>query len=227
MYYLSFTSYTYYLLLLFIMDEENIRTPDRVHRDQLIQDHHNYYNHNQDDEDLKRVLEMSLQDIIKENELENMIHQSILDEMERNQKIELEIKKREEELQLILTQRKKKYGLLLNRIKLIIQKNSEIKDTLCSIFEKYFSSQTLYTYISEKEYEIFSDFLHYIYSIPKYQKSRMIINDEDYDELIKNIVTKDTNMYEEELYYFHKNWINDSTKNQILEKNIILQKVFM
>jgi hypothetical protein len=164
---------------------------------------------------------------MKENDIENMIHQSLLDEIERNEKVELEIKKREEELQQILSQRRKKYDLLLNRIKFIIQKNSEIKSTLSSIFEKYFSSQTLYTYISEKEYEIFSDFLHYIYSIPKYLNSRVIISNEDYDELINNIVTKDTNMYEEELYYFHKNWINDSTKDQILEKNIILQKVFM
>jgi hypothetical protein len=215
------------------MDTDDfVRAPDEIHRERLIDEQEDQ------DEELQRVLEMSMNEFLKENNFKNdkfaetvdidnverMIHQSLLDEIERNQKIETEMKKREEDYKIVLEKRRKKYALLLNRIKLMIQKNYQIKDTLYCVFEKYFTSYDVYTYVSQQEYEIFSDFLHYIYSIPKYESSRTIINNEDYEELVKSIVTKEN---KEELYYFHKKWIQDCTKEQILEKKNILDRQFI
>ncbi len=164
--------------------EETIRQPDKIRREQLLSGQ----------DEIQRALEESMQtyyeeellsnkvDVKVENqeELEALIHQSILDQIEECEK------KRKE----VGEERRKVCASLLIRLKWMIQKNSTLYDQLLSIFERFFGGEE-FVEVSKEEYILFQNFLHFIYTIPNHQKRKPLISYDLYELLVRVIICKE------------------------------------
>ncbi len=195
------------------MSDDNIRIPDNIINERLIDDY-DYNNSDNNNNDLEEAIKKSIEEYNIEDDniqLEEIINLSIIEKIE-------EYEKRKNE-------KKDNLKLLLSRIGYII-KDKNILQSLLNIFDKYINNMELYTYISQNEYDLFISFMDYIYTIPNYKNIRSIIKKDDYEKLVKYIVTNENGLNEDELYIISTNWITDYSQNEINSKIIEINKRF-
>lgn len=202
-------------------DSDDVRLPDNIRTERLI-DVNEEEENNQNDSDLEIALQKSIEEYVThsnnqpinetvDEEYEKMIHQSILEECERIERIQKEEEKIKEmyEKECIEFKSKKeaKYKYFINKLTYIIK--DEIKrNNIIHIIKNYINTppNEKYTCISNEEYELFNKFMNYIYIIPIAQNRRSPLNKDDAEELINNIIVNVINSNKIEF-----NYINDET----------------
>ncbi len=199
-------------------DDDNVRIPDKAYSERLVDDFSE--NINQNNDDLEIAIQKSIESYLNQNhniesnnyidvedEYEKIIHQSIIDECERIERIKIEEEKikieeekikieeekiykekYEKENKLFISKKEEKYKHFMNKLTYIIC--DEIKrNNIINIIKKYIyaSIDERFIYISNSDYELFNKFMNYIYVIPQIQNRRSPIHKDDAEELIKSI----------------------------------------
>jgi hypothetical protein len=206
-------------------DEDEVRIPDEVYNERLVDDFSDSQNINQNNDDLEIALQKSMETYLSENhiesdyngnievedEYEKIIHQSIIDECdrierikEREEKLKIEeekiIKEKyEKENTLFISKKEEKYKYFINKLTYIIRDKTN-RNNIIQIIKKYIyaSMDERFIYISNTDYELFNKFMNYIYVIPQIQNRRSPISKDDAEELIKSIRNKNEIM---DFYY--------------------------
>lgn len=200
-------------------DDDNVRLPDNIRTERVIDDTESMEENNQNDTDLEIALQKSIEEYVThsnnqsineiiDEEYEKMIHQSILEECERIERIQKEEEKKikemyEKECIEFISKKETKYKYFISKLTYIIK--DEIKrNSIIHIIKNYINTHPneKYTYISNEEYELFNKFINYIYIIPISQNRRSPLNKDDAEELINNILN---------INKIEFNYINDET----------------
>lgn len=196
-------------------DNENIRIPDEVYNERLVDD----FSQN---DDLEIALQKSMETYLTQNYIENnnidnnivdseyekIIHQSIIDECERIERIKAEEEEKrimneiyekekyEKENKLYISKKEEKYKHFINKLTYIICDETK-RNHIIHIIKKYIyaSADEKFIYISNPDYELFNKFMNYIYVIPQIQNRRSPINKDDAEELIKFIKNEHIDFY--------------------------------
>lgn len=194
----------------FDSDDEDVRVPDEVYCEKLVEDvfENNNNNNNDDNHDLELAIQKSLEEyIIQNNEfinnefqreeddenMEKIIFESILEECERIEKEEKLLKEKyEEECKEFISKKELKYKYFLSKLNYMIT-NENKRNVILHIFQKYINTKPheKYTYITNEEFDLFNKFMNYIYFIPTFQNKRSPINKDDTLELVNHILNKD------------------------------------
>ncbi len=184
-------------------DDENIRAPDESYSERLVDDFSNYDNNNND---LEIALQKSLEDYLFENNVnhsnisndinddyEKIIHQSIIDECNRIEKLKIEKEIEEYKIKEIyekennefIAKKEIKFKYFITKLVYII-KDEDKRNTISHILKKYIyqNMNEKYIFISNDEYDLFNKFMNYIYIIPNYQNRRTPLHKDDAEELI-------------------------------------------
>ncbi len=174
--------------------DENIRAPDEIIQERLIDNEFNYDNQdNQDNDDINIAIQKSLEEFIQQNnhldendlEYEKIIHQSIIDESER---IEKEKKIYEEYNKSYILQKENKYKYFISKLTYIIG-NIDKRNMIISIIKRYIDlhCDEKYLFLCNHEYMIFKKFINYIYYIPLQQNRKIPLPKDDIEELLYSI----------------------------------------
>lgn len=195
-------------------DNENIRIPDEVYNERLVDN----FSQNNDNDDLEIALQKSMETYLTHNYIENnnivdseyekIIHQSIIDECERIERIKAEEEEKrimneiyekekyEKENKLYISKKEEKYKHFINKLTYIICDETK-RNHIIHFIKKYIyaSIDEKFIYISNTDYELFNKFMNYIYIIPQIQNRRYPINKDDAEELIKFIKNEHIDFY--------------------------------
>lgn len=199
-------------------NEDEVRIPDEIYSERLVDDFSDSQNINQNNDDLEIALQKSIEEYLTldhniesdyndnievEDEYEKIIHQSIIDECERIERI----KEREEKLKieeekiikekyekentLFISKKEEKYKYFISKLTYMIRDQTN-RNNIINIIKKYIyaSMDERFIYISNTDYELFNKFMNYIYVIPQIQNRRSPISKDDAEELIKFIRNK-------------------------------------
>ncbi len=187
-------------------ENENIRAPDESYSERLVDDFSN--NHNIDN-DLEMALQKSLEEYLFQNNVnhsnilnntndtnddyEKIIHQSIIDECNRIEKLRIEKEIEEYKIKEIyekennefIAKKESKFKYFITKLTYII-KDEDKRNAISHILKKYIfqNMNEKYIFLSNEEYDLFNKFMNYIYVIPNYQNRRTPLHKNDAEELI-------------------------------------------
>jgi hypothetical protein len=192
----------------FDSDSEDVRLPDEVYCERLVDDFPERLveDISENNDDLEIALQKSIEEYLipqsennnSDDEYEKIIHQSIIDECERIEKIKEEEKRimNENENKIFISKKEEKYKYFISKLTYIIG-NETKRNQITSIIKKYINTtmDKKYIFITNTEYDLFNKFMNYIYVIPKIQNRRCPVNKDDAEELITFIKNENIDFY--------------------------------
>ncbi len=192
-------------------EDENIRTPDETRCERLIDeninnfDNFDNFNDNDNDNDINIALQKSLEEYMNQQsenksknqdedlEYEKIIHQSLIDECTRIEKLRIEKEIEEYKIKEIyekenkefISKKESKFKYFISKLSYII-KDEDKRNAITHILKKYIyqNMNEKYIFLSNEEYDLFNKFMNYIYVIPNYQNRRTPLHKDDAEELI-------------------------------------------